>query len=71
MDHTNTGRWMMLAGVILFLAGIVWYFLGSRIGRLPGDIRIEKEHIQIYIPLTTMLIISLIISLIIRLIRHW
>jgi hypothetical protein len=60
---------MYLGLVILGVGGIV-YFFGDNLswfGKLPGDIRIEKENMSIYFPLTTMIIISVIINLIIRL----
>ncbi|MBK8347163.1 MAG: DUF2905 domain-containing protein [Saprospiraceae bacterium] len=70
----ETGKWVILAGVFITLAGIIWYFLGDKlsfIGHLPGDIRIEKENFRFYFPLTTMILISLIINIILKLIRHF
>ena len=39
------------------------------IGRLPGDIRIERDNYRVYIPITTMIIASVLLTLILRLIR--
>ncbi len=66
------GKYIMIAGVIIFIAGLIWYFLGIKlhwIGRLPGDIRIEKEKFRFYFPITTMILASLLVTLIIRLLK--
>jgi uncharacterized membrane protein len=70
MQHA--GKVLIIAGIIFIIAGVIVYFAGNKfgwIGNLPGDIRIEKENIKIYIPVTTMLLISIVLSLIIYLIR--
>lgn len=64
----------MAAGFIILLAGIVIYFFHDKlhwIGRLPGDIRIEKENFRFYFPITTMIIFSLLLTLILRIIRRF
>ena len=50
-------------GVVLIAVGIIW-MLGERIGlgRLPGDIIIEREGTRIYIPIATSLLISVVLS---------
>jgi len=54
-------------GVILLAAGLLWPWLGKLpIGRLPGDIIIDRPNLKIYIPVTTMIIISIIISFLVR-----
>jgi hypothetical protein len=52
------------AGIVLILVGLVW-LVGERfgLGRLPGDIVIERGSFQLYIPLATSLIVSVILSL--------
>ena len=67
-------RYLIIAGVLLVIAGLVFYFFGNKfswLGRLPGDIRIEKENFRFYFPVTTMIIISVLISLILYLIRKF
>lgn len=69
----ETGKLVMFIGMLITIGGLVWYFAGNRlhwIGRLPGDIRIEKENTRFYFPVTTMLLLSLIINLLIRLFRY-
>ena len=54
-------------GVIFLAAGLLWPWLGKiPIGRLPGDIIIDRPNLKIYIPVTTMIIISIVISLVSR-----
>jgi uncharacterized membrane-anchored protein len=56
---------LIILGVVLIAFGLAW-LAGERLGlgRLPGDIVIEREGLRIYIPLTTSLIISVVLSLI-------
>ena len=68
----QTGKVLIFVGILLIIAGLIIYFAGNRlswVGHLPGDIRIVKENIRIYIPITTMIIISVILTLIAWLIR--
>jgi hypothetical protein len=54
------------------MAGIFIYFLGDKfswLGKLPGDIRVERENFRFYFPITTTLLISLVLTLIIYLVR--
>jgi len=73
MDQ-NTGKYIILLGAAVIVTGILIYFLGDKlnwIGRLPGDIRIEKPNSRFYFPITTMILFSLLISLIIYLVRKF
>mgnify|MGYP001045599832 FL=1 len=68
----QTGKILIIAGIILIIAGVILYFLGDKtgwLGHLPGDIRIEKENVRFYFPITTMIIISIVLSLLLWLIR--
>lgn len=70
MEHI--GKILIITGILLVIAGLILYFAGDKlswIGHLPGDIRIESENFKLYIPITTMLLISIVLSLIIYLIR--
>ena len=54
-------------GVIFLAVGLFWPWLGKLpIGRLPGDIIIDRPNFKIYIPITTMIIVSIVISLLSR-----
>jgi hypothetical protein len=53
------------AGILLILFGLAW-LLGERfgLGRLPGDIVIERGSFRLYIPIATSLIVSVVLSLV-------
>lgn len=55
----------LLVGVLILVGALSWF------GRLPGDIRVEGERTRIYIPLTSMLVVSLALSLIAYLVRRF
>jgi hypothetical protein len=56
---------LIALGVVLIIAGLLyWSGLLSWVGRLPGDIRIERETTRIYIPIVSMLVISALLSLV-------
>jgi hypothetical protein len=58
-------RWLIILGVVLILAGLLWPWLGKLgLGRLPGDIVIERENFRLYLPITTSILISVVLSLI-------
>ena len=71
--NSDTGKYIIITGVIIVLLGVLIYFFHDRltwIGRLPGDIRIEKENFRFYFPITTMIVFSLVITVIIQLIKR-
>jgi hypothetical protein len=61
---TDAGRLLLVAGVILIMAGCLFIAFDKIhfFGKLPGDINIQKEHFKFYFPLMTCIIVSLIIS---------
>jgi hypothetical protein len=63
-------RVLIAIGVVLVLIGLLWPWLGKLpIGRLPGDIRIEKDGFVFFFPIVTGIVISIVVSLIIWLLR--
>ena len=71
--NSDTGKYIIVAGVIIILAGVIIYFFHDKlswIGRLPGDIRIERENFRFYFPITTMIIFSLVITVVVQIIRR-
>ena len=58
-------RFLIVLGLAILVAGLLWPFL-SRIGlgRLPGDIVIERENMNFYFPLMTCLLLSVVFSLV-------
>jgi Protein of unknown function (DUF2905) len=56
-------RWLVAIGLVLVLVGLFWPFLSKLgLGRLPGDIVIERENFRFYFPIVTCLIVSLVLS---------
>jgi len=65
------GRYLILAGVLLLLAGLAWPWLSRLpIGRLPGDIVIDRPGVRVYLPLMSCLLVSAAVSLIAWLLRR-
>ena len=63
-------RILVTLGVILVIVGIAWPWLVKLgLGRLPGDIVIERENFRFYFPFTTTIIVSLVLSLLVWLFR--
>ena len=64
-------RFLVVLGIVLVLAGLLWPFIQKLgLGRLPGDIVIEREHFRLYIPLATSLLVSAAVSLILWLLNR-
>ena len=56
---------LIIIGILLVLVGLLWPWLSQLpLGRLPGDIVIEKPGFRFYFPITTMILLSLVLSLI-------
>lgn len=57
-------RWLIILGVVLIVAGLLWPWLTRLgLGRLPGDVVIERDNFRLYIPIATSIVISVILSL--------
>lgn len=68
----EAGRLLLTLGLVLVVLGLVWLYAPGLLGwfgRLPGDIRIEREGFRFYFPLTSMLLVSFILSLLNLLLR--
>jgi len=63
---------LIVLGAVLVLLGLVlWSGIGPGwLGRLPGDIRIEREHSSFYFPIVTCIILSILLSLLFSLFRR-
>lgn len=72
--NQQTGKWIIIAGVIFIITGIIIYFFHNKLnwfGKLPGDIRIEKENFRFYFPVVTMIIVSILLTIIINLLKKF
>ena len=73
MDQ-NTGKYILIVGGAIVLIGLVVYFFGDKlhwIGRLPGDIRVERENARFYFPITTMILLSLLLTIIVNVVKRF
>jgi Protein of unknown function (DUF2905) len=56
-------RWLVAIGLVLVFVGLLWPLLSKLgLGRLPGDIVIERGNVRFYFPIVTCLIISIVVS---------
>lgn len=64
-------RLLIILGLIILAVGLLWPWIAKLgLGRLPGDIRIERDGFGFYFPLTTGIIISIVITLILWIFRR-
>lgn len=67
----GVGRWLVLGGLLLVAVGLAWPWLGRLgLGRLPGDIVIERGQSRVYFPLASCLLVSAVVSLLLWLFRR-
>lgn len=64
-------RFLVAAGVLIALVGLLWPWLSKLpLGRLPGDIVVDRPGFKFFAPFTTMIVLSIVISLILWLMRR-
>ena len=64
-------RILIVAGVVLVIAGLAWPFLARLgLGRLPGDIMVERGNFRFYFPLVSSLVVSVVLTLLFWLFRR-
>jgi hypothetical protein len=69
----SIARYLMIGGVVLFLIGGGLYLaakFGLPLGRLPGDIRIEREGFSFYFPLATSILLSVVLTIVLNVIAR-
>jgi hypothetical protein len=61
----NIPKLLIAAGIGLIVIGLIWAVVGKfiNLGRLPGDIAVEKGNVKFYFPIVTCIIISVVLSL--------
>ena len=66
------GDWLLGAGVVLLVLGaLVKVGLLGWLGNLPGDIDIKREGYRVFVPITSMLVVSVLLSLLAAIIRRF
>ncbi len=65
MSWNPVAKGLIAVGALFMLAGVLWQFGGRylHLGRLPGDIAIERENFRFYFPLGTSVLLSILLSL--------
>ncbi|MAL97565.1 DUF2905 domain-containing protein [Hydrocarboniclastica marina] len=66
-------RWLIIAGLSLVVLGVILQFAPGLLGwfgRLPGDINVDTERSRVFVPITSMVLISVILTLLINLFQR-
>lgn len=66
-------RWIIIAGCILIAIGAILHFapwLLAWFGKLPGDIRYQSGRTRVFIPITSMLVISIVVTVLLNIFRR-
>ncbi|EOS56242.1 MULTISPECIES: DUF2905 domain-containing protein [Paenibacillus] len=68
---SNVPKILIVTGAVLIVIGLLWMFLGKflQLGRLPGDIAVERGNFRFYFPIVTCIVLSVVFSLIMAVIR--
>lgn len=72
--NPQIGKYLIGVGLLLLFVGLIIFFFGEKLswmGKLPGDLVINKPNFKVYFPVATMILISLGINLILWLIRRF
>lgn len=72
MPRLPLGLTLVVAGGVLVLVGLlVWSGALSWFGRLPGDIRVERPSVRVYVPITSMVLLSVVLSVVTAIVRRF
>ena len=64
-------RWLVIFGILCIVLGLAWPWIEKLgLGRLPGDMHIERDGFHFYFPIVTCLIVSAVVSLLLWLLRR-
>ncbi len=67
----NVGLFIVVVGIAIVMLGVlVWVGGLSWFGHLPGDIRIERGNVRIYIPVMSMLLTSVVATILLSVLRY-
>ncbi len=69
----NMGKWLIIIGVLAVLVGAALQFapwLVNWFGKLPGDLRLGSGNTRVFIPITSMILLSVVLTIIVNLFRH-
>ncbi len=68
----DLGKFLIIIGIVTAVVGLIFWsgFAPKWLGRLPGDIRIERGNSAFYFPIVTCIVISILLSLILSIFRR-
>ena len=67
------GKWLIIIGLLFIVLGLLLHYVPWTLnwfGKLPGDVHVKLEHGNIYIPVTSMIIISILVTVILNFFKH-
>jgi len=72
-DMSQLGRLLVLFGIAIVVLGGVLILLGRVpfLGRLPGDIRIQRGNFSCFIPIATSILLSIVLTVVLNLVLRW
>ena len=71
MDFSTLGKGILILGLILILVGGLFWLLGRAglpLGRLPGDIRIERDGFSCLVPIASMILVSILLTVLLNIV---
>jgi len=71
MDFSSLGKGILILGLVLVVVGGLFWVLGRAgvpLGRLPGDIRIERDGFSCLVPVATMILVSILLTVLLNII---
>jgi Protein of unknown function (DUF2905) len=74
LSCTDMARVLIALGLILLALGLVWLAFPKALswfGRLPGDINIQRENTKVFIPVTSMILVSVLLTVVSNLVSWW
>lgn len=72
MARSAAGPVIVALGLVVVVIGLLaWAGALSWFGRLPGDIRIERPNARVYVPITSMLVLSIVLSVLLAVLRRF
>lgn len=69
MDLSSLGKGIVIVGLLLIVVGALFWLLartGLPVGRLPGDIRIERGNMSCYAPIATLILMSVVLTILVN-----
>jgi len=71
VSRSSTAVLLLALGAVVMLLGVaVWSGALSWFGRLPGDLRVERPGLRVYVPITSMILFSIALSLVVAVVRR-